>query len=594
MKRRILFAALLIAAILSLACARDRASDTAITVTLPDGEHYSVEVGSVTAEPGENVTLYIQTESGYSVTATDSRGEYSLSLSHGRTKLELHSVQYPTRVALTLSHSFRTIHYHANGGTALTGQGLTVTEQYDIRTHTRPNVSIGTDLFKRDGYTLIDWNTEADGSGQSVGLGSRMTVDDTADLYAQWAAWTDAERFACRLSDGCAVITGYTGTDATLVVPETLGGAAVTGIDALAFQGCSAETVILPKSLVRIEKNAFDGAALSTLYFYDNIEYITDECFAHCENLATLHISAIEDPYGYSFRRESVFADKMDLLINTMGQDRLIFYGGCAMWYNLIGSDAVATFGSQYTVINMGLNGVASSLFQMELIRCFVTERDILFHTPEISSEQQLMTYTALSIHDGKIWCALEYNYDLVSLIDIRVFDGGVFESLRLYLDKKKPGGTYSDVYRDSEGHSFWDETGSLPFLREKSKASLTDDVELDPKYLADLSRLEAEYRLFMERGVTIYVSFACIDIDDVPAEQRQNLNLMGERFLEVFSAMDGVTVFGDIRDFVFHNTDCYDTVYHLLTAPARYCTRMWIRDLKAQLIADGRWRETA
>ena len=586
------FLTLLFAACLLLACDSAGTSDTAIYALVVEGDHYSMEVGQVSLEPGKDASFYIDTEEGYTVTSTDYRGEYTLTQTRGLTKLELKDVQYPTRVHLTLSHSTRRIDYDANGGEALTGRGTFVTEQYDVSLHIRPNVSIGTDLFTRDGYTLVCWNTEPDGSGLRVGLGSRMTVDDSAVLYAQWAEWSPSNSFICRLSEGNAIITGYNGTADPLVIPEQISGCTVTGIDANAFSACAAKTVILPKSIVRIEDNAFAGAQLSEIVFCDNVEYIADKSFSGCKNLSTVRINAIEDPYGYKFRRESVFADKMDVLITTMGENRMLFYAGCSMWYNLIGSQAAETFGAKYRVLNMAINGVASSLLQMELIRNFVTEKDILIHAPEISSMQQLLTYRTMYKHDDKLWCAIEYNYDLFALVDIRVFDGGVFDSLKLYLDKKKPGGKYTDEYHDSKGRTYLDETLSIPYIRTEQAESLVDDVELDPKYLDDLSYLEYEYGLFAEKGVRIYVTFAVVDIDDVPKEQQENALMMGNLFLQKFSAMKNVTVFGKITDFIYHDGDFYDTVYHLLTEPAKKCTRIWLRDLKEQMIADGIWRE--
>lgn len=116
------------------------------------------------------------------------------------------------------------------------------------------------------------------------------------------------------------------------------------------------------------------------------------------------------------------------------------------------------------------------------------------------------------------------------------------------------------------------------------------DKVELDPAYLEDLSRLEEEYGFFTGQGVPVYVSFTGIDIDRVPEEQQGNVALMDELFREKFSAMEGVTVVGRLGDFLFHDENCYDTVYHLLTEPARRCTAVWIRDLKEQLQKDGLW----
>ncbi len=590
MKATVRLCVLLLAAFLLFACKKERASTTAVTATVMDGEHYTVEVGSVSVEPGENAAFLVQTDPGFMVASTDYRGESRVTQEHGLNKVELMDVRYPTRVRLHLTRYAVTVEYLANGGEAITAVGNSVKNSYDVTEHLRPNVSIGTDLFARAGYTQTGWNTKPDGSGTRVGLGSRMTVDGSATLYAEWAEWTPADRFAYRETDGKAAITGYTGTEETLVVPETIDGFAVAGIDALAFAGCPAKTVILPKSIERIERDAFRGAALSELHLFDNVAFLTDDSFSDCANLSAVYISAIEDPYGYAFRRESVYADKLDRLILTMGQDRLIFYGGCSMWYNLDGAAVDKAFDGRYTVLNMGVNGVMGSLFQMELLRCFMTDRDILIHTPEISSRQQLLLNVGLISHDDKLWSALEYNYDLVSLVDIRLFDGTFFESFRHYLDRKKPGGKYTDVYRDSKGRAYLDEYGSVPYERTESAEKLSDSVELLPENLSDLSRLAAEYATFTAKGIPIYVTYAVINIDQVPEEQRGSVKKMGEMYTQTFSAMDGVTAIGDIRDFICHDGDCFDTVYHLLSRPAQRCTQVWIDDLKAALIADGRW----
>ena len=588
MKKYLLFVILACAVLLLSACAGQR-NETAVSVLIEDGEHYTVDVALVSLEPGDYASFYIKTDPDYAVTAADYDGNYTLTRTRGMTKLVLENVQRPARVRLTLSRDFRTIRYEANGGAPVSGIDRSVSVTYSVKDHLRPNVSVGTDLFAREGFTLTCWNTEPDGSGLRVGLGSRVTAEEELTLYAQWAEWTPAERFSWKLNeDGGAVITACAETGPLLVVPETLDGHSVTDLAKGAFAGCPAETVILPKSLARIEVGAFTGAKLRELCFFDNLESFTDACFSDCEKLSTLRINAIEDPYGYSFRRESVWVDKLDVLITTMGEDRLIFYGGCSMWYNLDAAAVQTAYGDRYRILNMGVNGLASSLLQMELLRCFVTERDVLIHTPEIASEQQLLLDTGLHKMDDRLWAALEYNYDLISLVDIRVFDGGVFESLRMYWDKKKPDGSYNDVYRDSKDRTYFDVTGCIPFPREVRTETLSDKVSLDPAYLEDLSRLEEEYQTFAALGIPIYVSFACIDIDQVPEEEQGNVEMMGALFTEKFSQMKNVKVFGNIDDFIYHDEDCFDTVYHLLSAPALECTEIWIRDLTPLLIEDG------
>ena len=145
------------------------------------------------------------------------------------------------------------------------------------------------------------------------------------------------------------------------------------------------------------------------------------------------------------------------------------------------------------------------------------------------------------------------------------------------------------DVYRDSKGYAYLDDTGSVPYVRTQSAESLQDKVSLNPDHLSDLSRLTEEYRYFTAMGVPVYVSYACIDLDQVPQEQQGNVEMMGTLYRERFSAMTGVTLISEIGDFIYHDADCYDTVYHLLTGPAKNCTGVWLRDLQAALDRDGR-----
>lgn len=167
MKKAVLFLTLLITALLLSGCALFHQTDEpGLRVLVEAGEHYAIEVGYVSVETGETASFLINTDRDWSVTAADYRGEYRLTQTGGLTKLELLNVRVPTRVRLTLSHDARTIRYLANGGKGLDGVGEEVTESYDIREHRRPNVSIGTNLFAREGCTLTGWNTKPDGSGR--------------------------------------------------------------------------------------------------------------------------------------------------------------------------------------------------------------------------------------------------------------------------------------------------------------------------------------------------------------------------------------------------------------------------------------------
>lgn len=573
--------------LLLCACAEEKTAPYSIVVSLVETEGCFIPANGQRIQPGQDAVFEMVLEDGYAFFSVDYDGEYEFKVENGKQFLCLKSVRYPTRAVVTVTDQYRTIVYHPNGGT-----GETFSRDYDITYHQRPNTCNASAPISNPGHTLFCWNTKPDGSGQRVGLGSRVSVHplEPLTLYAQWMKWSDASAFIWEESDEI-IITGYTGTDETLVIPEEINGKPVGVIRAGAFQNCPADTVVLPKTLKVLEAGAFSNCLLSELILFDSIEWISDGSFLNCGNLESVHINSIEPPYGYEFRRESVLADKVDLLIESQGERKLVFYGGCSMWYNLDGQYAQYELGDSYRVINMGLNGVINSAVQMELITQFLEPGDIFFHTPELSSQTQLMTVTEFEEQDRKLWCGLEYNYDLIALLDLREFPG-LLDSFRFWLEGKQGSSEYSDDYRDELGRSYLDDTGGIPFHRDRSEPSLADGVWLDPGYLQpeSMERLENCYARIQEKGVTVYLSYACVNLDAVPIEQQGNVQKMDHAFSAYIAGMEGVTLISHLEDYIYHNDDFYDTNYHLLTEPAQKNTTLWLRDLRAQMERDGIW----
>lgn len=202
-----------------------------------------------------------------------------------------------------------------------------------------------------------------------------------------------------------------------------------------------------------------------------------------------------------------------------------------------------------------------------------------------------MMLYRQMCDKDDKLWCGLEYNYDLFSLVDIRGMEG-VFDSFRSYLDMKKEPAPYGDFYTDEEGRAYMDHLGCVPFVRSATEENLADHVYLDPAFIDEeaMACLRHYYDRYQAKGVRVYVSHACVNMDEVPEAQRENLALLDSLFRDAIDAMDGPVVVSSLKDYVFHHNDYYDTNYHLLTVPARENTRRWIADLTAQLEKDGLW----
>ena len=572
--------------ILISGCNYSSVYDPRIRVTLVQSNDYYIEENGLLIYPGQDVTFTVQVYSGRELMGVDYDGTYRIWQENGKTKIKLEDVNYPTRVELLITSHYRRITYDPNGGS-----GSVTTLTYNTELHTRPNTSIGANLFSRKGYTLIGWNTAADGSGSRVGLGSRVSVDITGlTLYAQWAKWADEDDFTWSATDSQVTITGYHGSGDTVCIPETIQGLPVTTIASGAFNNAPTQTLILPHSIVTLEDGAVSTADLRELVFFDNIENISDRAFSGCTELTTLYINAIEAPFGYSFRRESMYADKIDMLIDAQGQKKAVFYGGCSMWYNLDGEAAQNAL-KDYIVVNTALNGTINSYVQMQIMAHYLEEGDIFFHTPELTSPQQLLTDLTMDSGDDYLWCGLEYNYDLLTLVDIRPIDG-LFDSLRHYLDRKNEETAYTGQYLDADSNRYLDATGSLPFRRDVPTEDLPEieTVALDLVAIqnSDLSMLKAMYDRYTELGVHVYVSYYCIMYDEVPEDQRDNADPIHRYFKSALEEMDGPVLVSKIWDYLYQRADFYNTAYHLLSSAVESNTALWLRDLRAQMAKDG------
>lgn len=582
------FFLMLLAVLMLWGCgAKDAAVDTRIQVTLMAGDGYAAEKSGVWVEPGDDAVFTLAMEDGRALDTVDYDGLYDHRIVDGKVLLTLKNVQFPARVHVQTTTRYGTLTYEPNGAS-----GAAITKTYSLRYHSRPNTENGRDLFHRDGYTLVGWNTEADGSGIRVGLGSRVTVQSDLTLYAQWMPWSAAEDFQYTVTGfGSVTIERYLGNDETVVIPERIEGRPVTAVAPKAFAEKDLRHVVLPNTMKQVAPDAFLNTTLETVTLFDNIETISDDSFPGCGSLRTLYINAYEPPCGYEFRKESVYADKVDNLILAQGKRKLVFYAGCSVWYNLDGKAVDEAFDGAYEIINMGLNGVCVSSVQLQIMAPYLEQGDIFLHTLELSSYYQMLCNVRLSEQDEKLWCGLEYNYDLFSLVDLRTVSGA-FDSFAQYLDKKTAQTSYGDHYTDGEGKEYLDTYGCIPFLRTETKEILSDQVYLNTDCLTPegLTRLEQFYSEFQNSGVKVYVSYACVNLDEVPEGQRGNAAMVDTAVKEAFGSMEGVAVISDLPDFLYKRQDFYDTNYHLLTEKAVQNTALWIRDLQKQMAADGLW----
>ena len=108
--------------------------------------------------------------------------------------------------------------------------------------------------FKRDGYVLVEYNTEPDGSGEGYSLGSKFYPGSVGDrmpvLYCIWErALSSSEftykpythtlpskaKYADNWNTNGYIITEYHGDSATVTIPEYISGTPVIAIASGAF-----------------------------------------------------------------------------------------------------------------------------------------------------------------------------------------------------------------------------------------------------------------------------------------------------------------------------------------------------------------------
>ena len=103
-------------------------------------------------------------------------------------------------------------------------------------------------------------------------------------------------------SSGNATITKYTGTDAIVTIPSTLGGCPVTSIGSRAFLGSKTLTsVTIPEGVTSIGQSAFNICRVLTgVTIPSTVTKIGSSAFASCESLASITIPAAVTSIGTS------------------------------------------------------------------------------------------------------------------------------------------------------------------------------------------------------------------------------------------------------------------------------------------------------
>ena len=573
-----------------------RDAEAPITLVIEDDPDVAISDQILTVPFEEDVTVTLTPDKDVTVLGCDYPDATLERHADGTYALTLHRVRYPVTVSLLAEPDPCHITFHANCGEAVSGSTTELTRSYSEKKR-RCNTLQGTSVFKREGYTLLGWNTAPDGTGTYIPCGSRIAVeaDEPKQLYAQWIRQSDPSLFSCETKGDHAMITGYYGQEDPLVIPSSIDGQEVSAIAEEAFAGMDAVTVVLPPTLKEVEVYAFRDSKVETLYLYDGITEISDYAFSGCSSLHTIYLNACRPP-AYSGTYYDTFPDKYDYLQSIAEFDKLVLFSGSSTRF---GYDSVALDAAfaDYAVADMGVFAYTNALPQLDLILMQMHAGDLLLHSPEFdAAKRQFCTTNAF---DDKFFCLIESDYALLSLLDYQAYTG-VFSAFCTFQKTKTGMAEKSYDLSPCDFNEDGEPTGAPSYNRYGDyvvpRPDASDDhpiYDLPVDYTAAsydethyIAPLNAVYDQFAKKGIACLFTYAprnrqALSDASTPAA----IEALDQYFRDELHA----TVISDPMESLYPGRYLFGTDNHLSTEGAAIRTERIITDLNRYLSQEAK-----
>ena len=462
-----------------------------------------------------------------------------------------------------------TLVYHANGGSF--ASGVSSQDTYSLVFYHNPNTRPEAGYFVRDGYTLVGYNTEADGSGEFVSLGAKVNAngDATIDLYCIWAENTPEDSFTYKTSGSSVTITGYTGDEDVVVIPQTLGGKKVTKIAEDVFTQKSIKTVVIAKTVEQIEAYAFDRCEnLTTVILFDTSfgtsAGISENSFSQCENLKNIRINT---SYTLTDTWQSYGAAKLDRLIWAADKKKIIIIGGSGAYYGYNSQILKDALDGEYEIINFGENANISALLYFDIVEDFIREGDIVLWSPEPGY------YTLGTTECGnRFWDFRKSDYDFLKYVDIS-----------LYADLLPTFASYCATLRTSNFKEFDALTISVNQYGDDISSRQWNGQKFEYWFKYSLPASEELAELvskISEKGGSVYFSFAAMQksgMSNIKAEDVLDFEAMLEE-------IPGIVSISDYQDCIYDDDMFYDSAWHMTAEGAQARSEQVASDILAQL----------
>ena len=478
------------------------------------------------------------------------------------------------------------IEYDPNGGTIAKGDNKEIyTQKFSMVGYKSPNTLPEQGYFTRAGYTLVEYNTKADGTGEAVSLGSKIGLTDSGKikLYCIWEKQAEESLFTVSEVSGGVSITKYNGERDvdTIAIPDTIGGKKVVDIAENAFKFSNVKRVILSKNVTTVADNAFASCKkLETFVMFDSVTSIRDKAFV-TGVVKNLRVNAVLNLYnnwtvGYS-------APKADRLIwaKANGKKVIAIYGGSGSLFGWDCEAIEAALGGEYVVVNMGTNANATAAMFFDYFEEMLDEGDIVLWSPEPG--EWTFGYTAMGSSwsaNSKSWEINASNYDIFRYMDVSQYTK-VFDAYTSYASLHKNNQKSFDAFATSvspEGDAMDKTTsngGGYSYANEyERREDLFTDGTLD--YMASL------VGKLTSKGVRVLHTYAVMDENGKDSIDYDYITKTFEKILK--EKFTGIEIISDIKNCFVPSNQISDSAWHLTREGAETRTANILKDIKKAL----------
>lgn len=480
----------------------------------------------------------------------------------------LENVSSETKVYVNTS---MTVVYHTGEGKTSNGSD-TKTVTFSLVGYHNPKTLEENGYFKRNGYTLVEYNTKEDGTGTPVSLGSRVDAEGkpSLDLWCVWQKNTDESSFKTETAMGGVRIKEYTGNDEIVCIPERIGGNKVIGIAANAFSGATMKEVIIAKTVKAIEEGAFTNCKnLETVVVFDG-EFgaggIGEKCFVNCDSFKHFYVNATYTIYE-SFALYG--SGHLDRLMWAKDMKKIIIVGGSGSYFGYDSEIIDKALNGEYVIINFGENANVSGLLYFDLIEDFVGEDDILLWSPESGP------YTLGSYSFGpRGWYFRQSDYGFLRYIDRSQFTDLIsrFPDQCVEMKNAEKNLPYDAFNNSASKYGDGLDTADRVTRGRDNSYNLGRSISAKEEMAALAKRMK-------EKGCNIFFTYAAMQdggkgiSDDVIKEYTERLT----------SVID-MTVISDYKNCLYPKEYFSDSEWHLVWKGAQERSRHVAEDLKKQL----------